>query len=313
MLQYHTFYKKDRLIVIAAYILLEAVLLFHFYTIWHTMRTVDGVGNGWLMMNPLSDFLVLGASVVMAGYFGVCLVAGWRTPRRYVFAMAVWAAVFLLSGSLFPFLFGLSSGENAGIFGQVIPIILWVIIFTVGLKGFLQMLRSSPDGISVEQQSEIPIQKAETYIGKKIYLWFSLASFLAILAEGACRVLYFLANRAVTLNGGTDFFSWASRMGTVMDGVFLDICKVTLACLAVLLFYGKMKLSTYLLGNLLFYGELCIVLPALQWIINPMFVKNVFFSIGLSLIGTAKIMVITLLFYLIACLVQKRRNRIVES
>lgn len=160
MLQYHTFYKKDRLIVTAAYVLLEAALLFHFYTRWNTMRTVDGVGNGWLMMNPLSDFLVLGASVVMAGYFGVCLVAGWRTPRRYVFAMAVWAAVFLLSGSLFPFLFGLSSGENAGIFGQVIPIILWVIIFTVGLKGFLQMLRSSPDGISVEQQSEIPIQKA---------------------------------------------------------------------------------------------------------------------------------------------------------
>lgn len=309
MAWYDVFDRKNRLITAIAYILLEIALLFHFYVKWRVSQSVNGSEDGWGNISYISPYLVLGISIAMVLCMGIRMITSWLSLHRYALNAAIWLGVFFLSTLLFQWIFGLSNNEGLGIFIQMAPTVLWTSIFIAGLNGFLNALKGGTKGDQQADQTNLSSGKDVFYEKKRNYLWFSLAALLAILAEGACRVLYFLANRAVVLNGDTDFFSWASRMGTVMDGVFLDVCKVTLACLAVLLFYREMKLSAYLLGNLLFYGELCIVLPVLQWTLNPMFVKNVFFSIGLSLIGTAKIIGITLLFYLIACLLQKRRRK----
>ena len=105
------------------------------------------------------------------------------------------------------------------------------------------------------------------------------------------------------------FASWASSAGTFLDGVFLALSKWLLAGLAVLLFYGRMRLSTYLEGNVLYFVILLMVLPAFQWMLNPMFVQNVVFSVGLSLVGGIEIVSAACLLYWIASFIQKKRRR----
>lgn len=141
------------------------------------------------------------------------------------------------------------------------------------------------------------------------YGWFAAASLAGVLAEGACRVLYFMGNQAVISHQDMAFASWASSAGTFLDGVFLALSKWLLAGLAVLLFYGRMRLSTYLEGNVLYFVILLMVLPAFQWMLNPMFVQNVVFSVGLSLVGGIEIVSAACLLYWIASFIQKKRRR----
>ena len=118
-----------------------------------------------------------------------------------------------------------------------------------------------------------------------------------------------MGNQAVVSRQDMAFASWASSAGTFLDGLFLALSKWLLAGLAVLLFYGRMRLSTYLAGNVLYFAVLFMVLPTLQWLLDPMFVQNVVFSVGLSLVGGIEIVSVACLLYLIAAFMQEKKGR----
>ena len=100
-------------------------------------------------------------------------------------------------------------------------------------------------------------------------------------------------------------FQWRGHFWTAC---FWPCQNGWLAGLAVLLFYGRMRLSTYLEGNVLYFVILLMVLPAFQWMLNPMFVQNVVFSVGLSLVGGIEIVSAACLLYWIASFIQKEKE-----
>lgn len=118
-----------------------------------------------------------------------------------------------------------------------------------------------------------------------------------------------MGNQAVISHQDMAFASWAFNAGTFLDGVFLALSKWLLACLAVLLFCGRMRLSTYLAGNVLYFVILFMVLPAFQWMLDPKFVQNILFSIKLSLTGSVEIVFVVCFLYLIAAFMQKKEGR----
>ena len=251
-----------------------------------------------------AKILVLGLSIAVIVYLGISLLKNRLSLRRYTLLAWSWFVVFFLFAGLFAILFRPSAGIGWSICIWAFPRMVWASILMAALGGFLQMAAG---------RQTAPAQGGSTRCRflqeREKYGWFAAASLAGVLAEGACRVLYFMGNQAVISHQDMAFASWASSAGTFLDGVFLALSKWLLAGLAVLLFYGRMRLSTYLEGNVLYFVILLMVLPAFQWMLNPMFVQNVVFSVGLSLVGGIEIVSAAWLLYWIASFIQKKRRR----
>ncbi|WP_411655040.1 hypothetical protein [Anaeromassilibacillus sp. SJQ-1] len=253
---------------------------------------------------PRAKILVLGLSIAMIVYLGIYLLKNQLSLRRYTLLAWGWFVIFLLFAGLFAVVFPSSVGSGWSICIWAFPKMVWASILMAALGGFRQMAAgrqtAPPQGGSIRC---LFLQER----GK--YGWFAAAALAGVLAEGACRIVYFMGNQAVISRQDMAFFSWASNAGTFLDGLFLALSKWLLAGLAVLLFYGRMRLSTYLAGNALYFAILFMVLPTLQWLLDPMFVQNVVFSVGLSLVGGIEIVFAVCLLYLIAAFMQEKKGR----
>ena len=251
-----------------------------------------------------AKILALGLSVAVIVYLGLDLLKNQLSLRRYTLLAWGWFVIFLLFAGLFAVVFPSSAGSGWSFCIWAFPKMVWASIFLAALGGFLRMAAgrqtAPPQGGSTRC---LFLQER----GK--YGWFAAAALVGVLAEGACRIVYFMGNQAVISRQDMAFFSWASNAGTFLDGLFLALSKWLLAGLAVLLFYGRMRLSAYLAGNVLYFAILFMVLPTLQWLLDPMFVQNVVFSVGLSLVGGIEIVFAVCLLYLIAAFMQEKKGR----
>ncbi|WP_195986272.1 hypothetical protein [Clostridium sp. D33t1_170424_F3] len=283
-------------------VLLEISLGFRYYAVSRTSSTnIVEAAKSWKDVYDGSGIAILGICIVLVLYLGICLGTDRLTLGHYGLNVAIWQTIFLVSTYLLQLPLQLKNNEWIVIFVDVFPVIMWVSIFVAGLCGFIQTIRSRSFGAQVINTGD---SKMRT---KKNYIYFGLAALLAVLMEGSCRVLYFFANQEIVRQNMSQVF-WASTAGNVMDGVFLNVSEWLLACLAVLLVYRRMKLSTYLLGNIMYFVILFVVLPVTQCMLNRMFVNNVIFSIWLSLIAGVKVILVGLAVFGIASLMLKRRS-----
>lgn len=300
MLSYHTFFKKNFMIQLIALVLLQISLFFRFYAVLRISSThIVEVVSRWKSVYDGSGVAILGVCIGLVLYLGICLGTNRLSLSRYGLNVAVWQIIFFVSAYLVQLPLQLKRNEWIAISVDIFPLVIWVSIFIAGLCGFIQTIKNDPHG---NQGIHIEDSKMMT---RKSCMYFGLPILLAIVAEGSCRALYFLASLEI-VRQNTEQLSWISMAGNIMDGVFLHVSEWSLACLAVLLIYRKMKISTYLLGNILYFAILFMILPLIQYMLNTMFVNNVIFSVWISLITGVKIMIVGVAAFGIASLILKK-------
>ena len=255
-----------------------------------------------------AKILALGLSVAVIVYLGIDLLKNQLSLRRYTLLAWGWFVIFLLFAGLFAVVFPSSTGSGWSFCIWAFPKMVWASIFLAALGGLLRMAAGEANRAAARRFHTLPVF---TGAGK---IWVVCRRCpCGSAGRGRLPDCLFHGNQAVVSRQDMAFASWASSAGTFLDGLFLALSKWLLAGLAVLLFYGRMRLSTYLAGNVLYFAVLFMVLPTLQWLLDPMFVQNVVFSVGLSLVGGIEIVSVACLLYLIAAFMQEKRGELPDD
>ena len=160
-----------------------------------------------------AKILVLGLSIAVIVYLGISLLKNRLSLRRYTLLAWSWFVVFFLFAGLFAIAFpGLSAGVwvESFVFGPI-PRMVWASILMAALGGFLQMAAGRQNRAGARRFHTLPVPTG----AGRISGWFAAASLAGVLAEGACRVLYFMGNQAVISHQDMAFASVGFQCGDI--------------------------------------------------------------------------------------------------